>query len=193
MRGLFPAPHHHDPNETLPNFQIWVMVGFFLNRRVWQKKMPRLFRVIDADEVERWRFEDQQANGVRTIDLELVHVEVSCCGSHYPLPRRCGDVTFSRFVTPLRVWDSYVWFEGALPLTVQLVWGARSCVIKGRGIWEFKTVSARARSFCFKSERTSVPSGTPRSERERAKTEKVFGHKDVQTEGVKNRRVNIKL
>ena len=33
---------------------------------------------------------------------------VSYCGSHYPLPRRCGDVTFSRFVTPLRVRDSYV-------------------------------------------------------------------------------------
>ena len=28
MRGSFPAPHHHDPNETLPNFQIWVMVVF---------------------------------------------------------------------------------------------------------------------------------------------------------------------
>ena len=27
VRGSFPAPHHHDPNETLPNFQIWVMVG----------------------------------------------------------------------------------------------------------------------------------------------------------------------
>ena len=27
MRGSFPAPHHHDPNETLPNFPIWVMVG----------------------------------------------------------------------------------------------------------------------------------------------------------------------
>ena len=23
----FPAPHHHDPNETLPNFPKWVMVG----------------------------------------------------------------------------------------------------------------------------------------------------------------------
>ena len=56
---------------------------------------------------------------------------VSCCGSQYPLPRRCGDVTFSRFVTPLRARDSNVWFEGALPLTVQLGWGARSCVIKG--------------------------------------------------------------
>ena len=22
LRGSFPAPHHHDPNETLPNFQI---------------------------------------------------------------------------------------------------------------------------------------------------------------------------
>ena len=28
MRGSFPAPHHHDPNKTLPNFQIWVMVVF---------------------------------------------------------------------------------------------------------------------------------------------------------------------
>ena len=28
MRGSFPAPHHHDPNETLLNFQIWVMVVF---------------------------------------------------------------------------------------------------------------------------------------------------------------------
>ena len=27
MRGSFRAPHHHDPNETLPNFPIWVMVG----------------------------------------------------------------------------------------------------------------------------------------------------------------------
>ena len=27
MRGSFPAPHHHDPNEMLPIFQIWVMVG----------------------------------------------------------------------------------------------------------------------------------------------------------------------
>ena len=26
VRGSFPAPHHHDPNETLPNFSIWVMV-----------------------------------------------------------------------------------------------------------------------------------------------------------------------
>ena len=26
MRGSFSPPHHHDPNETLPNFQIWVMV-----------------------------------------------------------------------------------------------------------------------------------------------------------------------
>ena len=25
--GSFPAPHHHDPNEMLPNFQIWVMVA----------------------------------------------------------------------------------------------------------------------------------------------------------------------
>ena len=23
VRGSFPAPHHHDPNETLPNFSIW--------------------------------------------------------------------------------------------------------------------------------------------------------------------------
>ena len=37
--------------------------------------MPRPFRVIDADEVERWRLEDQQAIGVRTIDLEFVHVQ----------------------------------------------------------------------------------------------------------------------
>ena len=28
MRGSFPAPHHHDPNKTLPIFQIWVMVVF---------------------------------------------------------------------------------------------------------------------------------------------------------------------
>ena len=42
---------------------------------------------------------------------------VSCCGSHYPFPRRCGDVTFSRIVTPLRVQYSYVWFEGALQWT----------------------------------------------------------------------------
>ena len=28
VRGSFPAPHHHDPNETLPNFLIWVMVVF---------------------------------------------------------------------------------------------------------------------------------------------------------------------
>ena len=28
VRGFFPAPHHHDPNETLSNFQIWVMVVF---------------------------------------------------------------------------------------------------------------------------------------------------------------------
>ena len=28
VRGSFPAPHHHDPNKTLPNFQIWVMVVF---------------------------------------------------------------------------------------------------------------------------------------------------------------------
>ena len=27
VRGSFPAPHHHDPNETLPNLQIWVMVA----------------------------------------------------------------------------------------------------------------------------------------------------------------------
>ena len=27
VRGSFPAPHHHDPNKTLPNFQIWVMVA----------------------------------------------------------------------------------------------------------------------------------------------------------------------
>ena len=27
VRGSFPAPHHHDPNEMLPNFQIWVMVA----------------------------------------------------------------------------------------------------------------------------------------------------------------------
>ena len=26
VRGSFPAPHHHDPNGMLPNFQIWVMV-----------------------------------------------------------------------------------------------------------------------------------------------------------------------
>ena len=29
VRGFFPAPHHHDPNEMLPNFPIWVMVGSF--------------------------------------------------------------------------------------------------------------------------------------------------------------------
>ena len=28
VRGSFPAPYHHDPNKTLPNFQIWVMVVF---------------------------------------------------------------------------------------------------------------------------------------------------------------------
>ena len=28
MRGSFSTPHHHDPNKTLPNFQIWVMVVF---------------------------------------------------------------------------------------------------------------------------------------------------------------------
>ena len=27
VRGSFPAPHHHDPNETLPNFAFWVMVA----------------------------------------------------------------------------------------------------------------------------------------------------------------------
>ena len=27
MRGSFPAPHHHDPNEMLPNFAFWVMVA----------------------------------------------------------------------------------------------------------------------------------------------------------------------
>ena len=27
VRGSFPAPHHHDPNKTLPNFPVWVMVG----------------------------------------------------------------------------------------------------------------------------------------------------------------------
>ena len=37
--------------------------------------MPRLFRMIDADEVERWRLEDLQAIGVRTIDLEFVNVQ----------------------------------------------------------------------------------------------------------------------
>ena len=26
MRGSFSAPHHHDPNEMLPNFAFWVMV-----------------------------------------------------------------------------------------------------------------------------------------------------------------------
>ena len=26
---------------------------------------------------------------------------LSCCGSHHPLPRRCGDVTFSRLFAPL--------------------------------------------------------------------------------------------
>ena len=29
-----PAPHHHDPNETLPNFPIWVMVGSSSPERV---------------------------------------------------------------------------------------------------------------------------------------------------------------
>ena len=33
---------------------------------------------------------------------------MSCCGSHYPLPRRCGDVARSRFVTPLHVQGGYV-------------------------------------------------------------------------------------
>ena len=27
VRGSFPAPHHHDPNEMLPNFAFWVMVA----------------------------------------------------------------------------------------------------------------------------------------------------------------------
>ena len=27
VRGSFPAPHHHDPNEMLPNFVFWVMVA----------------------------------------------------------------------------------------------------------------------------------------------------------------------
>ena len=26
VRGFFPAPHHHDPNEMLPNFAFWVVV-----------------------------------------------------------------------------------------------------------------------------------------------------------------------
>ena len=47
-----------------------------------------------------------------------------------------------------------------------------------------KTESARARSFCFKSERTSVPSGTPRSERERARTEETC----LWAQGCSNRR-----
>ena len=32
VRGSFPAPHHHDPNETLPNFQIWVHGGLIRSR-----------------------------------------------------------------------------------------------------------------------------------------------------------------
>ena len=27
VRGSFPAPHHHDPNEMQPNFAFWVMVA----------------------------------------------------------------------------------------------------------------------------------------------------------------------
>ena len=27
VRGSFTAPHHHDPNEMLPNFAFWVMVA----------------------------------------------------------------------------------------------------------------------------------------------------------------------
>ena len=27
VRGSFPAPHHHDPNEMLPNFAFWVVVA----------------------------------------------------------------------------------------------------------------------------------------------------------------------
>ena len=32
MRGSFPAPHHHDPNKTLPNFQIWGHGGVSLGK-----------------------------------------------------------------------------------------------------------------------------------------------------------------
>ena len=68
--------------------------------------------------------------------------------------------------------------------------GAQEAALsKAEGFGELKTESARARSFCFKSERTSVPSGTPRSERERAKTEtmslgtRMFKQKGSETGG----------
>ena len=114
--------------------------------------MPPLFRVIDADgrtvEVRGLAGQRRADHRSRVCPCR----GVSCCGSHYPLPRRCGDVTFSRFVTPLRVWDSYVWFEGALPLTVQLVWGARSCVIKGQeGFGGLKKQKAQERGVSVSS------------------------------------------
>ena len=43
MRGSFPAPHHHDPNKTLPNFQIWVMVVFLSSNTAGERLRDQRF------------------------------------------------------------------------------------------------------------------------------------------------------
>ena len=55
VRGSFPAPHHHDPNEMLPNFAFWVMVAapscrFSRYRRQWtaRSSSSRSHRALEA-------------------------------------------------------------------------------------------------------------------------------------------------
>ena len=48
----------------------------------------------------------------RFLQWTVCFLRVSCCGSHYLLPRRCGDVARSRFVTPLRVQVAMFWLRG---------------------------------------------------------------------------------
>ena len=51
VRGFFPAPHHHDPNGMLPNFQIWVMVDANGGCRRLRSHFLRAFGAVGIDEL----------------------------------------------------------------------------------------------------------------------------------------------
>ena len=49
--GSFPAPHHQDPNETLLNFQIWVMVDANGGCRRLRSHFLRAYGAVCIDEL----------------------------------------------------------------------------------------------------------------------------------------------
>ena len=191
MRGSFPAPHHHDPKtKTLPNFQMWVMVVFpspvtagerlrYQRLQTLRRPCYRLLRyrsvlgitepVLFAYAFPAWAF-----------DVESLTVE-SCSLAEVVAPSKVAKwseiVVLAWTTQPIRV---------VLPVAVQgQVLGGLQCratlivpsasAPRPRGAQERRiSVSSPSGLVCREahthklpsgmSERTEVPSGTPRAQ-----------------------------